>query len=101
MPGPPLKVATPAYPTLRRLSPFDNPRLRRRQSFQFFDESRNLFVSLDPAKLFLRDQEPRSHPALPLVAAVPAFHVPANLLDNRERRLDHIGACGSRKLRSG
>src|ERR1035441_10101836 len=39
------------YTTLfrsRRLSPFDNPRLRRCQSFQFFDERRNLFVSLDP-----------------------------------------------------
>ena len=29
-------------------------------------------------------EEPRPHPALPLIAAVPAFHVLANLLDNQE-----------------
>src|ERR1035438_8649570 len=79
-------------PTLRHLSPLGNFGLRRRQRFQFSDERRNLFVPGDSAELLLRNQEPRPYPALPLVATVPAFHVLANLLYNRERRLDHIGA---------
>ena len=36
--------------TLRHLSPFDNRLLRRSQSFQFFDERRNVFVSATTAK---------------------------------------------------
>src|ERR1035441_4295481 len=37
-------------------------------------------------------REPGSHPSLSLVAAVPAFHVLTNLLHNRERRFDDVGA---------
>ena len=33
MPGSPLKLAAPVQPTLRRLSPFDNIRFGRHQSF--------------------------------------------------------------------
>ena len=54
-PGIPLKVATPRNPTLRRLSPLHNLRLRRSQGFQFSDERRNLFVSLNSAELLLCD----------------------------------------------
>ena len=43
-------------------------------------------------QLSLRDQEPGSHPSLSLVTTVPAFHVLTNLLDNRECRLDDVGA---------
>ena len=61
-------------------------------SFQFPDERRDLFVPDDAAELLLRHQQSRPHPALPLVAAVPALHVLTNLLHNRERRLDHVRA---------
>jgi hypothetical protein len=55
------------------------------KSFQFSDKYRNLLVTLYPAKLLLGYEEPRAHPALALIAAVPTFHVSAYLLNDRER----------------
>ena len=49
-------------------------------------------MSGDLTELFLGNQKSRPDPAFPLVAAIPALHVFANLLHNRERRLDNIGA---------
>ena len=49
-------------------------------------------MSGDLSELFLCHQESRPDPALSLVAAMPAFHILANLLHDRERRFDHVGA---------
>ena len=49
-------------------------------------------LPLDAPELFLRHQQARSHPALPLIARVPPFHIGANSLHDGESRLDHIGA---------
>ena len=49
-------------------------------------------MSGDLAELLLGNQKSRPNPAFPLVAAMPALHVLANLLHNRKRRLDYIGA---------
>ena len=49
-------------------------------------------MASDPAELILCGQKPRSHPSLSLVTTVPAFDVLTNLLNNRECRLDDVGA---------
>src|SRR5262245_26944572 len=49
----------------------------------------------DPAELTLGDKEPGADPTLDLVAWPPAFDVAANGLDDREGRLDHVGAAQS------
>ena len=49
-------------------------------------------MSGDLAELLLGNQKSGPDPAFPLIAAMPALHVLANLLHNRERRLDDIGA---------
>jgi hypothetical protein len=41
-----------------------------------------MFVSLDPAELLFRYQEPGPHPALSLIAGMPSFHVDANAFDD-------------------
>ena len=56
--------------------------LTRDKIFQFFEEKRDLFVSLDASKLFLRDQQAGSNPTLALVAGMPALHIEANSLDD-------------------
>src|SRR6185295_295995 len=49
-------------------------------------------MSLDPAKLLLGHQEAGPHPALSLIAGMPSFHIGANSFDDRESRLDDVGA---------
>ena len=51
-----------------------------------------MFVSLDPAKLLLSHQQAGARPALSLIAGMPPLHVGANPFDDRERRLDDVGA---------
>ena len=41
------------------------------------------------------DQQSRANPALDLIAWPPAFDVAANRLNDRKRRLDHVGATQS------
>jgi hypothetical protein len=43
-------------------------------------------MALNPAELFLRDQEAGPDPPLTLITAVPALHVTADALDNQTRR---------------
>ena len=45
-------------------------------------------ASLDAAELTLSNEQARIHPALSLIAAMPALHSEANLLDNE--RADSI-----------
>src|SRR6185437_275372 len=58
--------------------------------FEFFDEDRQLTITVNAIPARLGPQQSTGYPAKILIAALPALHIPADNLDSGKRGLDEV-----------